>query len=241
MNVKTPKRVAIIQSCYIPWKGYFDVINGVDAFVLYDTCQFTRRDWRSRNTIKTPQGSVFLTVPVKSKGNYNAPISAIEIAEPKWVDKHLASLRHSYGRAPFFKDVWPCVSALYDAVRGKTLLSRVNRSLTEGICALLGIATPLHDAPEDCAAEDPTERLVEICKLHGATEYVSGLAAKNYLKEQAFEAEGISLRWMQYGPYPEYEQVHPPFSHNVTVLDVLFHTGLVDAGRHVFSLRPLAV
>jgi hypothetical protein len=238
MNEKTPKRVAIVQSCYLPWKGYFDIINGVDSFVLYDTCQFTRRDWRSRNIIKTPQGLTFLTVPVKSKGNYNAPISAIEIADPKWVDKHLASLRHSYGRAPHFKEVWPHVAGLYDAVREETLLSRINRSLTEGICLLLGVGTPLHDAPEDCVGEDPTERLVGICKLHGATEYVSGLAAKNYLKEQVFKAEGISVRWMQYGPYTEYEQLHPPFSHNVTVLDVLFHTGIEDAGRHVFTLSP---
>lgn len=236
MNSIPAKRIAIVQSCYIPWKGYFDIIHDVDTFVLYDTCQFTRRDWRTRNKIKTPQGSIFLSVPVKSKGNFTAPINAIEVADHIWVDKHLASMRHNYARASHFRDVWPVVEALYEVCRAERLLSRINYLFIKGICDLLKVEVHLVNAPDECASSDPSAKLVEICMAHGATEYLSGQAAKSYLNEELFTSHGIQVTWVSYGPYPEYPQLYPPFDHNVTVLDVLFNVGLADAGAYIFAL-----
>ena len=68
------KRVAIVQSCYIPWKGYFDLINGVDEFILLDDVQYSRANWRNRNRIKTPDGTAWLTIPVRGKGRYHQKI-----------------------------------------------------------------------------------------------------------------------------------------------------------------------
>lgn len=220
------KTIAIIQSCYIPWKGYFDIIQAVDEFVLYDTCQFTRRDWRTRNRIKTPQGASWLSVPVCNKGNFTAPINEVEVDGHAWVDKHMNSFRHHYARARHFKAIWPEVAALYDACRNLKRLSEINHLLTAGICGLLGVDTPLVWATgEDSCAGDPSARRAEICAARGATVYLSGPAAKDYLCLEEFTSRGIEVAWMRYDQYPEYEQLHPPFEHSVTVLDMLFNVG----------------
>src|SRR3954469_14306522 len=96
-------RIAILQSSYIPWKGYFDLIRAVDEFVLYDDVQFTRRDWRNRNRIKTQNGLLWLTIPVNVKGQYTAPTNAIEVADHAWTVKHWRSVVGSYSRAPHFR------------------------------------------------------------------------------------------------------------------------------------------
>ena len=98
------KTVAIVQSCYIPWKGYFDLINLVDEFILYDDRQYTRRDWRNRNRIKTPQGSQWLTIPVEVKGRYDQRIDETRISDPDWAEQHWKTLTHNYASAPHFDD-----------------------------------------------------------------------------------------------------------------------------------------
>src|SRR5881394_500796 len=97
------KVLAIVQSNYIPWKGYFDLIRAADEFVLLDEAQFTKRDWRNRNRIKTGDGTKWLSIPVVSKGRFTQTVEETEIAEP-WADKHWTALYHSYGRAPHFRD-----------------------------------------------------------------------------------------------------------------------------------------
>jgi hypothetical protein len=96
------KRVAIVQSSYIPWKGYFDLIRAVDEFVLYDDVQFTKRDWRSRNRIKSAHGLLWLSVPVSVKGRFKQRICDTEISERGWGEKHWRAIRHAYARAPNF-------------------------------------------------------------------------------------------------------------------------------------------
>lgn len=99
------KKVAIVQSNYIPWKGYFDMIAAVDEFILYDDMQYTRRDWRNRNQIKTPQGPQWLTVPVKVKGKYLQTIRETEIDGVDWVEAHWKAIVQNYRRAPHFEEV----------------------------------------------------------------------------------------------------------------------------------------
>jgi hypothetical protein len=227
------KRVAIVQSCYIPWKGYFDLINLVDEFILYDDRQYTRRDWRNRNRIKTPQGSQWLTIPVEVKGRYDQRIDETRISDPAWAEKHWKTLTHNYGSAAHFADYRDTFQELYERATDP-LLSQTNRHFLEAIHVLLGIETQLSWSTDYEANGSKTERLVSLCRAAGATAYLSGPSAREYMDEILFDEAGIELGYMDYSGYPEYDQPHPPFDHGVTVLDLLFSVG-EDAPRYMKS------
>ena len=218
------KRVAIIQSNYIPWKGYFDMINSVDEFILLDEVQFTRRDWRNRNRIKTPAGPVWLTIPVRVKGKYFQKISETEVSDPQWAEQHWKTLTANYGRSPHFSAYREVLERCYLECN-ESHLSLVNRRFLETICKILGIATHIVDSATYGLVEGKTERLVSLCAQAGADVYVSGPAAKAYIEEEIFRQAGITVEYFDYSGYPEYPQSHPPFEHAVTILDLLFHTG----------------
>jgi hypothetical protein len=218
------KKVAIVQSNYIPWKGYFDLINGVDEFVLYDDAQYTRRDWRNRNLIKTPSGLRWLTIPVDVKGKYHQRIRDTRIADVGWGKRHWSTLAHAYARAAHFGDYRDVLEPLYLGPP-QPLLSLTNRAFIDTLCAVLGIRTRITWSWEHPSAEGRSERLLMICKSVGARAYVSGPAAKGYLDEALFRAEGIDVQWCDYSGYPEYRQLNGPFEHGVSILDLLFNEG----------------
>ncbi|MBX9585433.1 MAG: WbqC family protein [Gemmataceae bacterium] len=218
--------VAIVQSNYVPWKGYFDLVRSADRFVLYDDVQYTRRDWRNRNRIKTADGTQWLTVPVEVKGKYAQTVRETRIGDPGWADNHLTRLRHAYARAPFARVLLPAVADLYAEAAGYETLSEVNALFIRRLCDLLDIATDITDsAAYRLDNPDPSGRLLDICVQAGATEYLSGPAAKAYLDEDLFRRAGVAVRYMDYSGYPEYPQLHGPFDHAVSVLDLLFMTG----------------
>lgn len=219
------KRVGIIQSNYIPWKGYFDFISCVDEFVVFDDVQYTRRDWRNRNKIKTKDGLHWLTVPVEASGKYLENINCIHVSGRDWIDNHVATLRHVYGRAPFFHDEWAWIEPAYEACRGLSLLSEVNLRFIRAICKRLGIRTPIRLSSEFEIVPGKNERLLSICRQADATEYLSGPAARDYIDEGAWREAGIPVLFKSYSGYPEYPQSHGAFEHGVTVLDLFFHTG----------------
>lgn len=229
------RRIAIIQSNYIPWKGYFDLIRSVDEFVFLDDAQFTRRDWRNRNMIKAAGGPRWITIPVENKGRFEEPIDSIRIAEP-WARKHWEQIRHAYARAPHFAAMAPRIEALYAELDREERLSLVNRRAIEALCPLLDIHTPLRWSREFPVQGSKTDRLLSICVAAGATEYLSGPAARAYIEAEKFAAAGIALHFADYAGYPEYPQLHGEFVHGVTVLDLLFNLG-TDAAR---SMRRLA-
>ena len=218
------KRVAIVQSNYIPWKGYFDMIAAVDEFILYDDMQYTRRDWRNRNKIKTPQGLQWLTVPVRVKGRYHQTIRETEIAGVDWAKDHWKSLVQNYSRAPNFRSVAEILEPLYVGCR-HTHLSTLNREFIETICSYLGIATKLSNSWDYVLTDGKTERLADLCAQAAGTVYVSGPAAKNYIEEHIFVDRGIEVCWFDYYGYPEYPQLWGEFNHGVSVVDLLFNCG----------------
>jgi hypothetical protein len=218
------KTIAIIQSCYIPWKGYFDLINLVDEFILYDDRQYTRRDWRNRNRIKTPQGSQWLTIPVEVKGRYDQRIDETRISHPGWAELHWKTLSQNYSPAPFFDKYRDRFERLYHTA-DDSRLSAVNRAFLQDLCAVLGIETQLSWSTDYEATGDKTERLVSLCRSAGATSYLSGPSARDYIEPDLFSESGIELEYMDYSGYPEYAQLYPPFDHAVTVLDLIFNTG----------------
>jgi len=237
VSVSTSKSVAIVQSCYIPWKGYFDLINAVDEFILYDDQQYTRRDWRNRNRVKTAQGTIWLSIPVRVKGKYLQRIDETEVSDPAWAERHWLTLVHAYGQAPYFERYRDRLQRLYHE-SSEVLLSKVNRHFLEVICHLLGIRTRLVWSTDYEVEGARTERLVNLCRAAGATSYLSGPSARAYLDEAIFERAGIELRYMDYSGYPEYEQLHPPFEHAVSIVDLLVHTG-PSAPRYLKSFSAL--
>jgi hypothetical protein len=228
---KKARRVGILQSNYIPWKGYFDIIHSVDEFILFDTAQYTRNDWRNRNRIKTRAGPAWLSVPIKS--HFPQMIQEAEVKDPTWNARHWKTLAHNYARAPYFQMYRTRFEELYGGCEEK-LLSRVNHRFLTAICDLLGIKTRLTWSSEYPKIEGKTERLVEWCKLLNATEYLTGPAAKGYIDEGLFAKAGIELRYMDYSGYPEYRQLYPPFDHAVSIVDLIFNEG-PDAPRYMKS------
>ena len=217
-------KVAILQSNYIPWKGYFDMIAAVDEFILYDDMQYTRRDWRNRNQIKTPQGAQWLTVPVLVKGKYHQKIRETEIDGADWAAAHWKALVQNYKRTPHFKSVAEWLEPIYLG-ESFTNISELNRRLIEQVCVYLGIKTKITNSWDYNLAEGKTERLAELCRQAGGTEYISGPAAKDYVEEQVFSDLNIKLTWFDYAGYPEYPQQWGDFVHGVTILDLLFNCG----------------
>ncbi len=218
------KKVAILQSNYIPWKGYFDLIAAVDEFILYDDMQYTRRDWRNRNQIKTPSGLKWLTIPVKTKGKYHQKIRETEIEDEKWRSTHWNTLLLNYRRASYFDEVAEWLEPLY-MDRNHTHLSALNREFIEAICRYLGITTIISNSWDYRLIEGKTERLVDLCLQAGGTEYISGPSAKDYIDESIFSEHGLGLIWFDYSDYPEYPQLWGEFVHHVTILDLLFNCG----------------
>lgn len=218
------RKLAIVQSNYIPWKGYFDLINTVDHFILYDDMQYTRRDWRNRNKIKTPRGPMWLTIPVEVKGKYHQKICDTIVADPGWRHKHWQTIVHNYKRAPYFASYRELFAELYLGCETNRL-SQVNYRFLKGICDLLGVQTRFSWSMEYDLRGDKTERLIDLCRRTGADEYLSGPAAGAYLDAARFAREGLRLSYMDYTGYPEYRQLYPPFAHAVSIVDLIFNQG----------------
>ena len=218
------KKIAILQSNYIPWKGYFDLIASVDEFILYDDMQYTRRDWRNRNQIKTPKGLQWLTVPVKVKGKYHQTIRETEIEGVDWAKSHWKSLCQNYRRANHFNAIAQELESLYIQTE-YSHLSQLNRTLIVWVCSKLGIKTKISNSWDYQLIDGQTERLADLCIQAGGREYVSGPAARDYIDETIFAEQGIKLTWFDYTGYPEYPQLWGDFTHNVSILDLLFNCG----------------
>lgn len=218
------KKVAIVQSNYIPWKGYFDLINSVDEFILFDDMQYTRRDWRNRNKIKTAKGLIWLTIPVQVKGKYYQNIKDTEIIDMEWGHQHWKTITFNYNRSRYFPTYKHIFESLYLNCQEK-YLSQINYLFIVNICKILGINTKISWSMDYNIVEGKTERLISLCKQAQGTEYISGPAAKDYINEDLFKQENIKLSYIDYSNYPEYHQLFPPFEHGVSVIDLIFNQG----------------
>ncbi|HMG07571.1 MAG TPA: WbqC family protein [Mucilaginibacter sp.] len=218
------KRVAIIQSNYIPWKGYFSIIKCVDEFVLLDDVQYTRRDWRNRNLIKTQTGLKWLTIPVDVKGRYLIDIKDVRTAGSEWRADHWTQIVEAYKKTPYFSFFAPLLQDIY--LNEKEInLSLINYRFIILINEILNITTPIRWSMEFDSPKEKTERLVHICKSLDAVEYISGLAAKEYMDILKFEQNNIQVRWADYSNFPVYPQLYPPFEHSVSIIDLIFNEG----------------
>lgn len=218
------KKIVITQSNYIPWKGYFDSIAIADEFVIYDDMQFTRRDWRNRNIIKTPNGNKWLTIPVEVKGKYFQKINETKISDKNWNINHWNIIKQNYGKSKNFGDYKDFFEELYLNTTS-VYLTEINVRFINAICEILKINTNIRFSSEFVLKEERSERLLDICLNLKGTDYYSGPAAKDYLDEQIFERSCIKVHYFDYTGYPEYDQLNQPFEHGVSVLDLIFNKG----------------
>lgn len=216
------KKIAVSQSNYVPWKGYFDLIASVDEFVLYDDMQFTKNDWRNRNRIKTSQGVEWLSIPVGQ--DIRRRIRDVPLPLGLWRQKHWRTFETNYGRAPAFAEIAALLTPTYLS-SPHTHLSGWNRGLIETVCAYLGIKTKISNSWDYDLTGGKSEKLVNLCRQAGATHYISGPTARGYLEVGAFHALGLEVGWMDYDGYPEYPQLWGDFVHQVSILDLLFNCG----------------
>ena len=216
------KKVAIVQSNYIPWKGYFDIINSADVFVLYDSVQYTRNDWRNRNKIKTAHGLRWITIPVQN--TTSKTIRDTMVVDNHWRKKHWNMLSHNYSKSKYFNEYKEIMKNMY-LDDSASCLSEINYGFIKVINEILKIKTDIVWSNEFKIKGDKSEKLLQICKQLEATEYISGPAAKDYIDMQLFEKADIKVSWVDYLDYPEYSQLHAPFEHNVSILDLIFNEG----------------
>jgi hypothetical protein len=227
-------RVAVIQSNYIPWKGYFDIIHDADLFIFHDDIQYTKNDWRNRNKIMTPKGASWLTIPVGA--HEDRLICEIELKDHSWTKKHWRQLEQYYSKAPCFSKYREFFRNVY-LERKWSSLSELNQFLIKTITRdFLGITTEFKDSREYDLKSRKLGRLLELLHRAGADIYISGPSAKNYIDEKRFKEAGIQLVYKDYSNYPEYSQFYPPFNHYVTVLDLLFHAG-PDSPWYIWGWR----
>lgn len=218
------KNVIITQSNYIPWKGYFDAISISDEFVVYDDMQYTKRDWRNRNLIKTQQGLKWITIPVEVKGNFFQKINETKIADKNWNKQHWDILKQAYSKSKKYSETKDFVENLYRSI-SFDYLTDVNVHFITEICAYLKIDINLKMSSDFVLNEERSQRLLDICLELNATDYYSGPAAKAYMDEKIFEEAKIGVHYLDYSNYLEYEQLNPPFEHGVSILDLIFNEG----------------
>jgi len=214
-------KCVIIQPSYIPWRGYFDQIRQADLFLFYDDVQYDKHGWRNRNRIKTSQGLRWLTIPVQ---NQHSPINEVCIDwKQNWSKKHWTTLQQSYCRAPYFDHYADILEDFYS--RKIELLADFTIDLTVALAREMGfVHTKFVRSSTLQVSGSKTDRLIQILTQLGASDYLSGPSARDYIEVDKFEAAGINLEYIQYD-YPEYPQLYPPFESQVSILDLLFMTG----------------
>ncbi len=228
-------RLAILQSNYIPWKGYFDLMAMSDLFIVYDSVQYTKNDWRNRNRLMSEGGPIWLTIPVATAGRSAQAINEARINDPRWARKHWTTISQTLARRPHFDDFRSEWQAHYDAAERFELLHDVNVHFMRMLARQLGVTTEVVDDRTFSLRDDsPTGKLVQLCVAVGATSYVTGPAGLNYLDVDRFHEAGVQLEVIDYGHYAEYLQGDHDFRHDVSVLDLMASVG-VDAAGHLLG------
>ncbi len=226
-------RVTIHQPQFLPWLGYLDKIDQADLFILLDTVQFKKNEWQNRNRIRTSQGWQWLTVPVLQQ--FGQRIDDVVINPTAiWKVQHLRALEMHYARAPYIDRYLPQLRELYATPWAK--LSDLNRATVQWLLKAYGVTTPVRSAAQYAAREEPTSRLIDLCRAVGATQYLAGPGAEHYMDKPRFEDSGIQLETQEFY-HPIYRQIYEPFEPNLSALDLLFMQG-PDALATLRRTRP---
>lgn len=230
----SPYTVAIMQPTYLPWVGYFDMIDQSDCFVFLDSVQFSKRSWQQRNRLKGPTGPVWCSVSVHSKGQREQPISGVAIDHGQdSLAKHARTVRHSYGKAKFFS----LAADFFEILESEPVfLADLNIEIVRMMCRHFGIQTKFVRSSTLSSKGVKGELLANLCVELGATRYLSALGSKDYLEEDnPFPTRGIDLVYHDFAQ-PMYPQLYGEFESHLSALDLLLNEGpgsqnIMRAGR----------
>ena len=228
------KKIAIVQSNYIPWRGYFDMMNYVDEFIIFDDMQYTKRDWRNRNMIKASHGPIWLSIPVKVKGKFSQKIRETALLSDNWTVQHWKAIELNYKKAAYFEEISTLLKPIYS--KKYSTITDVNLSFIKAINDYLGIKTKISYSWSYFLEEERSTRLASLVEQTNGTHYVTGPAAKNYLNLEPFKARNISVEWFSYEGYEEYAQLWGEFNGAVSIIDLLFNHGK-NSKSYIFKSR----
>ncbi len=216
-------KIVILQSNYIPWKGYFELINSADTFCFYDEVKYTKNDWRNRNKLLDKNGEFWLSIPI-SKEAVKQRISEVVLGDGDWQTKHFNTIIQTYHRSPQKDNLIPLLEDIYIRQKWNTL-SELNQYSIKKIAEYAGIKTNFVNSADYNLEGDRVERLISVIKQLGGTHYTSGPTALNYLSNYIdhFKNQNINLEFKKYGPYLEYPQNCTPFNNNVSIIDLLMN------------------
>lgn len=225
-----------MQPTYLPWLGYFDLIDQSDIFVFLDTVQFEKQSWQQRNRIKVQHELHWLSVPVFRSGNSTKSICDMEVIySPAFPKKHISTIEQNYSRTPYFKKYFSELIEIYES--GEMNLSLLNERFISWIAQSMGIKTRLVKSSDMLCRGKRSELLVKICKEVGASDYLSPPGSVGYLLEdqEFFKEQGIAISVQNY-EHPSYQQINPPFVPYASTLDLLFNEGdhsleVIKSGR----------
>jgi len=236
------KRVVLLQSNYIPWRGYFAMMDAADEFIVYDSCQYTVNDWRNRNQIKTSNGRAWLTIPVLTKGRTGQLITEAQVADHSWVSKHQRSIEQALGKAEHFAFIAESLGSAFDLIQQESSLHRINVTMLRWMAELLGVTTPITiDTDHGEVEGDPTGRVAALVARAGGTTYLTGGRGLDYLRAEPFQDAGIEVEVIDYSTMPLYPQLHGEFDPAVSAVDLLANLGPSARGGLVATIRSTAV
>jgi WbqC-like protein family len=235
-------KVAISQPAYLPWLGYFDLIDQADTFVLLDSAQFEKQSWQHRNRIKTPTGLQWLTVPVLFRGRFGQRIQDVEIRDPDFFRQHLRAVELNYRRSPFFEQFFPEFSEMLQRCSGSPLVE-LNQTLILWFCRILGIRSRIVRSSDLDEKGKRCELLINLCRRLQSRSYLSPLGSAVYLLNDLnkFAEAGIEVEFQHY-EHPVYRQLFGPFQSHASALDLIFNEGdaamaIVRSGRRA-AFKP---
>lgn len=230
------KKIAIMQPTYLSWLGYFALMSHVDCFVYLDDVQFAKRSWQQRNQIKTPNGSMWLTVPVITKGKRDQLLKEVMIDQNSdFRTSHMKSIKQYYARSRYFEYFFPSIERVYSGCQSNSLVD-LNISLIDNFRDILNIETQVHCSSHLIASGKKSTYLLDICSELGCNEYISPPGSSNYLDQAAqdFQNKDIEIKYFNYN-HPVYSQPYQPFLPYMSILDLIFNEGpnsreIIDSG-----------
>lgn len=230
-------RICVAQSNYLPWLGYFALVDQADTFVLYDSAQFTKNDWRNRNRIRSESSAFWITIPCITSGRFGQSIRETQVKATGWARKHIASMQSCYSKSPHFAWFEDRLFPILTELKDEQSLSYTNEILIRLIAQDLNITTTVVSDNQYLVAGDRNSKLLQLCQQAGATEYLSGPAASNYLDRQRFMANGIRIKYMDYGSVEEF-LIHQGnmATDFLSIVDTIAHCG-IDTVREFLRMQ----
>ncbi len=226
--------LSIHQPAYLPWLGYFHRIAMSDAHIVLDSVQLEKNSFTNRNKVRTAEGWCWLTVPVRTAGRFrDLAINKVEIANDRpWREKHWATLRLNYAKAAYFNEHASFFDEVYS--RNWIKLADLTWAITEYLLDAFEIRTPIYFSSQIDAAGKKDGLLLNLCQKMDADVYLSGPLGRDYLREEVFRQQGITVRYDDYH-HPTYNQAYPEFEPYMSALDLLFNEG--PRSREVMMLE----